>query len=162
MLGVKLFGIPLGGIDRRFKRGEFYPGAMQFTFELSSYNGANNKPVDPLPVAVITARAKELKFALALRQRGKLCSAYRRIGEINGKGNWGIDTVFYGSIVEWLFWSRKGISAYSRILSFFLCLLIIFLSNLIGKFKNFEKLLKQDADSKISNNNYIFIGDTGK
>lgn len=44
----------------------------------------------PENVAVLTARAREFKFALALKPTDKLCSAYRAIGERNGYGNWGI------------------------------------------------------------------------
>ena len=83
--GVRLFGIPLGGIDTQFRRGEFYPGAFQFAFELSTVM-KNNAPEN---VAVLTARAKEFKFALALKKGDKICNAYSSVGKSNGFKEWG-------------------------------------------------------------------------
>ena len=98
--GVKLFGIPLGGIDRQYGRGEFYPGAFQFFYELSQFNKKNSA----IPrVAVLTARAKELLFALALKPTDKLCKGFQKVGEANGDPDWGIalEHVYYGSVIEW-------------------------------------------------------------
>lgn len=89
----------------------------------------------------MTARAKELLVVLRLKPNDKLCSAFRKIGEENGSSDWGIGDVYYGSIVEWIIQSRKG----------------------IRKFKNFEIL--QAVDMSRTENvkpDYIFIGDTGE
>lgn len=95
--------------------------------------------VIPASVAVLTARARELKFALALRPAGKLCSVYRNTGSRLGHPQWGVGHVYYGSVVEWLFQNRKG----------------------IRKFQNFEKLAEEDlaAGRKFQ---YVLIGDTGE
>lgn len=136
--GLKIFGIAIGGVDIQYKRGSFYPGAFQFAFELSN---STKMAVNPIPpkIAVLTARAKEFKFALALKPEDKLCSAYRFTGKKNGISNWGVGNVYYGSVVEWIFQNRKG----------------------LRKFKNFELLMGYDAKmNKV--NNYILIGDTGE
>ena len=130
--GVRLFGIALGGIDTQYERGHFYPGAIQFAFELSRHKNAI-----PSKLSVLTARARELKFALALKPNGKLCKAYSNVGAKNGFDDWGIGTVYYGSVKEWIFQERKG----------------------LRKFRNFEKLLKEDSNP---NHKYIFVGDTGE
>eukprot|EP00981_Chlorochromonas_danica_P010503 scaffold3243_cov173-Ochromonas_danica.AAC.36 len=137
--GLKLFGIALGGIDNLYKRGQFYPGAMQFALELSF---PFRKAVSDLParVAVLTARAREFKFALELRPSGKLCSAYRRIGDANGLDNWGIGEVYYGSVAEWILHHRKG----------------------WRKFSNFERMLQNDDLNSKHRHHYILIGDTGE
>jgi hypothetical protein len=72
-------------LQTQFRRGEFYPGAFQFAFELSSIG----KKTIPENVAVLTARAKEFKFALALKPGDKICSAYNAVGKSNGFGEWG-------------------------------------------------------------------------
>ena len=99
--GLKLFGVPLGGVDIQYNRGEFYPGAFQFFFELSAHNRKSN--FDIPKVAVLTARAKEFLFALALKPKDKLCSAFRKIGVANGYPGWGVslEHVYYGSVAEW-------------------------------------------------------------
>ena len=48
-------------------------------------------------VSVLTARAREFKFALALKPTDKICSGFRKAGERNGVKNWGIGDVYYGS-----------------------------------------------------------------
>ena len=133
--GVRLLGIPLGGIDTQFKRGTFYPGAFQFAFEVSS---AVKRSI-PENVAVLTARAREFKFALALKQGDKLCSAFRAVGQRNGAEEWGIGDVYYGSVVEWIFQERKG----------------------TRKLENFEIMLRNDQSSN-RNCQYILVGDTGE
>lgn len=132
--GVKLLGIPIGGIDTHYTRGEFYPGAFQFAFEIASHRS----PV-PDKVSVLTARAKEFKFALALKPNDKLCSRYAATGLSNGIKDWGIGDVYYGSVAEWIFQNRKG----------------------ERKFDNFQILLKND-DAKGEPRKYVFIGDTGE
>merc|ERR1719223_1825428 len=34
--GLNIFGIALGGIDKQYKRKQFYPGVVQFALELST------------------------------------------------------------------------------------------------------------------------------
>ncbi len=134
-----------------------YPGAFQFTFELS--RGLNKgRQLAATNVSVLTARAKEFKFALALKPRftsltyslthsltylltyslthltslthsltyllthsltylfiynsDKICAGMRRTGEKGGVRNWGIGDVYYGSVVEWVIQSRKGIPSH--------------------------------------------------
>ena len=60
------------------------------------------KKAVPENVAVLTARAREFKFALALKPGDKICSAYRAIGRLNGFNDWGIgeNDVYYGSVVN--------------------------------------------------------------
>lgn len=139
--GVNIFGVNLGGIDTQFKRGEFYPGVFQFALELSK--GVNlRKGILPEKVAVLTARAREFKFALALKPKDKLCSAFREAGQKDGLSNWGIGPVYYGSVAEWVFQERKG----------------------LRKFVNFEKMLKEDSmcSGGALPKKYILVGDTGE
>jgi hypothetical protein len=138
--GLNIFGITLGGVDKQYKRGSFYPGVIQFALELSKpKNFGSNKEYALSKVSVLTARAKEFKFALELKANGKLCSAYRNIGENNGLKDWGIGDVYYGSVAEWIFQGRKG----------------------LRKFLNFEIMLQNDK--KVNNiDKYIIIGDTGE
>jgi len=141
--GVRFLGIPLGGIDNQYKRGQFYPGVMQFGLELSKGgNGAKSSrfTVVPSKITVLTARAKEFKFALEIKPSGKLCSAYRQLGDVNGMDDWGIGDVYYGSVAEWILQWRKG----------------------IRKFSNFELMLRNDISQGYENNKYIIIGDTGE
>jgi hypothetical protein len=99
------------------------------------------KKAIPENVAVLTARAREFKFALALKPGDKICSAYRAIGRLNGFSDWGIgaDDVYYGSVVEWVFQERKG----------------------IRKLANFEIMVENDAKNR-RDCNYIIVGDTGE
>lgn len=87
----------------------------------------------------MTARAREFKFALALKPNDKICSAYRSIGEKFGIKDWGVGDVYYGSVAEWIFRQRKG----------------------IRKFANFEKMLEKDSALDPSCC-YIMVGDTGE
>ena len=96
------------------RNGCFDVGACIFALELST-NGNNN--TKPAPLSVLTARARELKFALALKPKDKLCSAYRAIGEQFGHKDWGVDTdggVYYGSVMEWIITERKGIRKFKN------------------------------------------------
>ena len=138
--GLNIFGIALGGIDTQFKRGEFYPGVFQFALELS----CSSVRAVPEKVAVLTARAREFKFALALQPNDKLCTAFREAGQRNGFKNWGIGPVYYGSVVEWIFQERKG----------------------LRKFANFEKMMRDDSRASGrdigESSKYILVGDTGE
>lgn len=143
--GVKIFGVALGGIDNLYKRGHFYPGGIQFVLELSnSLKKASTQVVNELPsnVAVLTARAKEFKFALALKPNGKLCSAFAKAGVANGVNGWGIGDVYYGSVKEWILQHRKG----------------------LRKMQNFEIMMNGDdaLDGHEVHRKYIIIGDTGE
>mmetsp|Transcript_14564 Transcript_14564/g.20701 ORF Transcript_14564/g.20701 Transcript_14564/m.20701 type:complete len:348 (+) Transcript_14564:3-1046(+) len=139
----RLVGIPLGGIDAQYERGKFYPGVFQFALELSKNSLNNPNNVEPLPVAVLTARAREFLFALELKHEHPVSVGYRNCGIENGYENWGLGTVLYGSVKEWICWMRKS----------------------KRKFKNFRKLLEKDIAESITNGykiDYIFIGDTGE
>lgn len=150
--GGKKFGIKLGGIDDQFKRGQFYPGVIQFALELAtarpkvpkvskekdSLQSEDPGVVTPSKISVLTARAKELKFAMSLKPRGKLCSKYHNHGTLKGLPGWGIGEVHYGSVAEWVMHWRRG----------------------WRKFKNFERMLLRDTKAG-RDTKYIFIGDTG-
>lgn len=92
-------------------------------------------------MAVLTARAREFKFALALKPGDKICSAYRAIGRLNGFSDWGIgeNDVYYGSVVEWIFQERKG----------------------ARKLANFEIMVQNDI-MRNRDCNYVIVGDTGE
>lgn len=136
-----IFGIYLGGVDSQYKRGTFYPGAFQFSWELSSFNRKSKSASVPR-VAVLTARAREFKFALALKPKSKIVQAFQKAGnKMGSKNEWGIGDVLYGSVVEWILQERKG----------------------IRKFDNFEILMKRDDLSNGNNRQkYVLVGDTGE
>jgi hypothetical protein len=145
--GVKIGDIALGGIDRQYERGEFYPGVFQFMFELSisSFESKGISPQEgmlhglaPPKVAVLTARAEEFKLALELKEDSKLAKAFRKTGEEFGVEQWGLGPVLYGSVAEWIVQDRKG----------------------LRKFSNFERLINQDPTGEIME--YIYVGDTGE
>eukprot|EP00287_Rhodomonas_sp_CCMP768_P008961 CAMPEP_0196716888 /NCGR_PEP_ID=MMETSP1091-20130531/313_1 /TAXON_ID=302021 /ORGANISM="Rhodomonas sp., Strain CCMP768" /LENGTH=378 /DNA_ID=CAMNT_0042057071 /DNA_START=36 /DNA_END=1172 /DNA_ORIENTATION=- len=147
--GLRLFwkvGPALGGIDTQYKRGAFYPGVFQFGAELSSFGLPPNQ--EPLPMAVLTARARELKLFLALKPTTKLVQEYQAAAEKLferfgvGSPRWGIDcdaTVLYGSLQEWVpgLQYRKG----------------------WRKFDNFQKLQKTNDPDRTK---YVLVGDTGE
>lgn len=136
--GVNVGGVALGGIDKQYERGDFYPGVAQFMLELSMYSNDGTKCITPPKVAILTARAEEFKVALELKDSSKLASAFRRAGEEAGVNNWGLGPVLYGSVAEWIIQDRKG----------------------LRKFNNFERLLQQDPTGRIFE--YIYVGDTGE
>lgn len=134
---VRLAGIPLGGIDGQYDRGAFYPGMFDFAYELGA----------PEPVAVLTARAEEFKFALELKESDKVVAAFRDCGRRNGAAGWGVglDRVLYGSVHEWVFQDFKG----------------------WVKFQNFERLAARlgdlpRGDGDAPARRYVFVGDTGE
>jgi hypothetical protein len=137
--GKNVFGIYLGGIDNQFKRGTFYPGAFQFAWELSKHNKVRTSLMPK--VAVLTARAREFKFVLAIKPKSKVAEAFRRVGDSMGTPEWGLGDVLYGSVVEWVFGTRKA----------------------KRKFDNFGILMAKD-DSINANNRqkYVLVGDTGE
>jgi hypothetical protein len=104
----------LGGIDGQYSRGSFYPGVFDFILELSLSTSGNGQTMVE-PVAVLTARAKELKFALQLKDSDKVVKRMRDVGRTRECGGlrpqgWGIDysRVMYGSLHEWVFQDFKG------------------------------------------------------
>lgn len=131
--GVKLAGIALGGIDTQYRRGTFYPGMFRFVLAIAKANNPN-----PLHVAVLTARAKELKWALQLKKTHPICRAFEKTGRAAGFPNWGIKNVLYGSVNEWVFQKRKG----------------------WRKFENFKILADQVPLGE--DRRYFFVGDTGE
>lgn len=119
-LGVNI-GPALGGLDTQYKRNDFYPGVFQFGAELASYGLPPN--MQPAPMAVLTARARELKAFLALKPSTKLVTNYMDAAEKlfnkfgKGSATWGIDTektVLYGSVIEWILQVRMGLPAASK------------------------------------------------
>lgn len=90
-------------------------------------------------VSVLTARAKEFKFALAIKPNDKISSGFRSTGIKNGIKNWGIGDVYYGSVAEWIFQNRKG----------------------TRKLDNFGIMMNNDLASGVRAE-YIFVGDTGE
>ncbi len=103
----------------------------------SSSNGSStsNRNVNfgilsPPKVAVLTARAEELKAALEIKDSSKLAQAFRKTGESSKTHptlDWGIGPVLYGSVSEWIIQNRKG----------------------LRKFNNFERLLEQDPSGQV-------------
>lgn len=148
--GHRLFGRKLAGIDTQFKRGEFYPGVTQFVLELAhasriDFGGFNRRSVpsscdlsDPSKLCVLTARPKELKFALALKPTCKVAKAFETCGTACGKTSWGMGDVHYGSLMEVIRSSRRG----------------------WRKFNTFEQMVAAD-EQKGDSRQYVFIGDTG-
>lgn len=85
---------------------------------------------------MLTARAREFKWALEIKQSSKLCSRYRQAGEAQDLQDWGVGEVLYGSVAEWVCQERKG----------------------WRKFENF-KILHAGLGRRTR---YIFMGDNGK
>ena len=143
--GKKILGISLGGIDKQFKRGEFYPGVFQFFYELGNRKShldgmyKDREYTTTRNVHVLTARAKELKFALEIKEGDKISTRFKKTGLANGNKKWGIGSVYYGSVQEWIVQQWKG----------------------LRKFENFE-LMRKDHISENMKDEYIFIGDTGE
>ena len=133
--GVAIADVALGGVDTSYSRGAFYPGVFCFAAEVASHAAARGE--QPADVAVLTARAREFKALLEIKQTDKLCVGFRRAGEACGREDWGVGPVLYGSVAEWICQERKG----------------------WRKFENF-KLLRQQADQQRPG--YVFIGDNGK
>eukprot|EP00466_Bigelowiella_natans_P008148 jgi/Bigna1/134755/aug1.26_g9463 len=131
--GAKIADVYLGGIDTRYPRGDFYPGVFQFGAELSK--AGLQSDTSAVPLAILTARAKEFKFALEIKPTHKICSNYRKRGE-NG---WGVGSVLYGSVREWIFQEMMA----------------------ERKFQNFEILRQENEREGKKIRGYVFIGDTG-
>jgi hypothetical protein len=167
--GVNVGGITLGGIDVQYKRGLLYPGVAEFMLQISigmnsmiqsspSSTKSNNKKQQqssqqqqlqqvqqssssfvPAKIAVLTARAEELKVALELKNNHPISIAFENAALRQNIYGWGIGPVLYGSVVEWVIQDRKG----------------------LRKFTNFERLIdQQDPTGTILQ--YIYVGDTGE
>jgi hypothetical protein len=158
--GHTFCGIMIGGVDNQYKHGEFYPGVTQFGLELALSKqllpmllrsarralnlkqavGHEDKSIhaEPSPVSVLTARAKELKFAMALKPTSKVCKAYHHCGTSHGLPDWGVGDVQYGSLAEWVLSHRRG----------------------WRKAKNFGQMVR-DGERVGDSRKYVFIGDTG-
>jgi len=134
--GVKIGDVALGGIDTQYERGEFYPGVFEFMLHLSLHLLDDSRK--PAKVAILTARAEELKAALELTPDSKIGTMLRQTGEHHGVVDWGLGPVFYGSVAEWVLQDRKG----------------------MRKFSNFELLIEQDPTGTLMQ--YIYVGDTGE
>jgi hypothetical protein len=98
--GIALAGIPLGGVDTSVTRNSFYPGVFQFGLEVAMASARFGSL--PEPMAILTARAREFKWALEIKQSSKLCTSYRMAGEERGLAGWGVGPVLYGSVQEWI------------------------------------------------------------
>lgn len=136
--GVNVAGVALGGIDVQYERGDFYPGVAEFMLEMSRYGLPEEEAKCPAKIAILTARAEELKAALEIKDESKLAVALRGAGEKAGIQGWGVGPVLYGSVVEWIIQDRKG----------------------LRKFTNFERLMQQDPTGTIFQ--YIYVGDVGE
>jgi hypothetical protein len=165
--GLTVGGIPIGGIDTQFQRGSLYPGVFRFILGLSRYkfeeienqnsaaeegegedsyassstssSSSSRTPLEPLKVAVLTARAQEFKFALQIKESDPIAQKFANTGKQYGYNNWGIGHVMYGSVKEWIIHDHKG----------------------WRKFENF-KLLRLLYPDGMEPNSYVFIGDTGE
>ena len=74
--GCVVFGCPIGGgVDNQYKRGETYPGVFRFSFELATHR--LNGDVSPLPVAILTARPRELLACLRVKANKGICKRSR-------------------------------------------------------------------------------------
>ena len=119
--GVKIGDVALGGIDTQYERGEFYPGVFEFMLHLSLHLIDDSRK--PAKVAILTARAEELKAALELTPDSKIGTMLRQTGENHGVVDWGLGPVFYGSVAEWVLQDRKGMRKVFKYILFtsFLC-----------------------------------------
>ena len=137
--GVTIAGIALGGIDTQYKRGTFYPGCFRFFLGLSKcgLDASDSQQAEPRRVAVLTARAAELKWALQLKETDKVCMAFSGAGKEEGYKDWGIGDVMYGSVREWMVQDLKGWRKYEN-------------------FKLLRALYAEEPEA------YVFVGDTGE
>mmetsp|Transcript_6404 Transcript_6404/g.9837 ORF Transcript_6404/g.9837 Transcript_6404/m.9837 type:complete len:268 (-) Transcript_6404:12-815(-) len=132
--GKEIAGVYLGGIDKRYPRGTFYPAVFQFGLELSR-NGLKDTET-PFRIAVLTARAEELKIFLEITETSPIARGYKSAAVKSGI-EWGVGRILYGSLREWIFQEEMA----NR------------------KFDNFLKLKEEIRGEDVGG--YIFIGDTG-
>jgi hypothetical protein len=140
--GLMIAGIALGGVDRAFARGAYYPGVFQLQFELSLHGlppGARAHPP-----AILTARAIELLAFLEIKPDSKLCKAFEAAaagaGGAEAARGWRVGDVLYGSVQEWILQDRKA----------------------WRKVTNFESLADRRARAgRAPAGGYVFFGDNG-
>ena len=89
----------LGGVDSQLPRNHIYPGAFSFLRELSPPTFERSS--SPTSVAILTARASELKWFLEIKPTSKIAVAAASQQLILGP-------VLYGSVREWVLDGRKG------------------------------------------------------
>jgi len=118
----------------------------------------------PEPVAVLTARAREFKFALELNDDDTVVRAFRSAGRRRGVmgADWGVSTerVFYGSLHEWLFQDFK---AWRKFANFEL--LAASLGDLAvpsDRNTNYERRRNPARKASPPRREYVFVGDTGE
>jgi hypothetical protein len=168
--GVHVFDIALGGIDTQYPRNTIYPGVAEFMLQLSigpttpissssssssSSSESSSSAIIIPKVAILTARAYELKVFLELKESNPLAVLFRQTAsqyETPMTKDWGFAPILYGSIAEWILQDRKG----------------------LRKFHNFEQLLQlqQQQNQNITSTSsspplnivlkYIYVGDTGE
>ncbi len=157
--GIHIFDIALGGIDTQYPRNTIYPGVAEFMLQLSlgpshqkkpstAVSSSSASPIIIPKVAILTARAYELKAFLEIKETNPLAVLFRQTARqyYNITNDWGFAPILYGSIVEWIVQDRKG----------------------LRKFHNFEQLLSiQQQQNKTSSLpkivlNYVYVGDTGE
>ena len=155
--GIHIFDIALGGIDTQYPRNTIYPGVAEFMLQLSlgprhrpksSADSSSFTPMIIPKVAILTARAYELKAFLEIKETNPLAVLFRQTARqyYNMTNDWGFAPILYGSIVEWIVQDRKG----------------------LRKFHNFEQLLSLQQQQNQSSSlpkivlNYIYVGDTGE
>ena len=145
--GVALAGIPLGGVDVSYPRGAFYPGVFHFAAALS----ASSLLGPPAPVAVLTARAEEFKWALEIKQTDKICTGFRAAGKERGLLGWGVGPVLYGSVAEWICQERKGWRKFENFK-------ILQADNAAADGEGAKRLRRQVTQGTMR---YVFVGDNG-
>eukprot|EP01060_Flectonema_neradi_P007161 TRINITY_DN14988_c0_g1_i1.p1 TRINITY_DN14988_c0_g1~~TRINITY_DN14988_c0_g1_i1.p1 ORF type:complete len:361 (+),score=52.91 TRINITY_DN14988_c0_g1_i1:207-1289(+) len=139
-----IFGYALGGVDSQYGRGSIYPGVTQFAFELSRSFLPQGET--PAPVAILTARPKELGTTFKLSHHHAVVKSFSDTGAQHGYPGWGIGidkgTVLYGSVREWVKAEDRG----------------------LRKFNNFRDHLIEHAHPEVGSktrNSYVLVGDTG-
>mmetsp|Transcript_14596 Transcript_14596/g.19456 ORF Transcript_14596/g.19456 Transcript_14596/m.19456 type:complete len:416 (-) Transcript_14596:37-1284(-) len=147
---VRLGDIALGGIDGQYSRGAIYPGVFDFVRELAQSHGGKAEPA-----AVLTARAREFKFALELDDDDHIVRGFKRCARRNAISDWGIDSsrVMYGSAHEWIFQDFK---AWRKFANFQILAQSL---NDLPKEKLPVVVLREEIQPK---REYIFVGDTGE
>ncbi|KAL3921684.1 MAG: hypothetical protein SGPRY_004818 [Prymnesium sp.] len=158
--GVALAGIPLGGVDTSVTRNSFYPGVFQFGLELSLGSVFFRRKAKP--VAILTARAREFKAFLEIKQSSKLCERYRQVAQARGIPRWGVGPVLYGSVQEWICQERKGWRKFENFK-------LLRESNSestryapVPTLRSNSTLPRQLAQLSLRRGSYVFIGDNGK
>lgn len=109
--GLRALGVPLGGIDIQYERGQYYPGVAEFMLQLSLFGSPSAAPAK---VAILTARAEEFKFALEIKDSSSLAGAFTSAAKRSNVDGWGLGPVLYGSVAEWICQERKGLRKFTN------------------------------------------------